>query len=210
MDAQSPVRIGLITVILILTTVLAILLFNLVPLVAGVEPAQPRMRIVRSSVTSAVSLQDAGGRAEKRALAWAPDAFLVRVEGSWHVTPGWEQFNVPPIAWGFYYYSPSERSLVAVFINDEVLLWVPPLAVPTVPRSLPGYRPAYGAEGAWLTFRAAGGDLYLRQHPEAQINFRLHTGTDLVPVWTVSAFDEGEYIRILIDPDSGLVLSPED
>lgn len=209
MDTHSPVRAGLIAVILIMAAALAVLLFNLVPLFAGVEPVQPPLRKVRSSVTSAVSLEDAGGRATGRALAWAPDVIPVRVEGAWYLTSGWEKVNAPPVAWSFYFYSRAENSLACVVIDDDALLWVPPFEIPTEPRELTGYPPAYGADSAWLTFRAAGGDLFLRQHPDAQINFRLQTGAE-VPVWTVSAFDEGEYIRVSIDAQTGMVLPSQE
>jgi hypothetical protein len=209
MDAHAPLRTALIAFILLMAIALAVLVLNMVPLLASVEPAQPALRRVRSSVTSSVSLEDAGTRAATRARTWATDAALVRVEGAWYVTPGWERVMVPPVAWSFYFYSPAERSMVAVVIDDDVLLWVPPFELQVEPRSLTGYPPSYGAYNAWLTFRAAGADLFLRQHPEAQVHFRLQDGPG-GPAWSVSAFDEGEYIRVTIDPHSGLVLPQED
>jgi hypothetical protein len=209
MDAHPRARMALIAFIVIMAAVLTFLLLNLAPLVAGGEPAQPQLRRVRSSVTSSVSLEDAGKRAATRVRSWAPDAVLVRVEGAWYVTPGWEQVTVPPVAWSFYYYSPAERSLAAAVIDDDLLLWVPPFVIPSAPRPLTGYPPAYGAEGAWLTFRAAGADLFLRQHPEAQVHFRLQGGPEAA-AWSVSAFDTGEYFRVVIDSGSGQVLTPEE
>lgn len=209
METPSPARTGLIVVILIMAAVLAVLLFNLLPLLAGAEPAQPAVRKVRSSVTSAVSLQDAGDRAAARVQEWTPDAQLVRVEGTWYITRGWEQFNVPPVAWGFYYYARSQNSLVSVFIDDDEVLWVPPFEIPTTPRSLTDYPPAYGADSAWLTFRAAGGDLFLRQHPQAQVTLRLQAG-DEGPAWTISAFDEGEFTRVVIDAQTGLIIQSQE
>jgi hypothetical protein len=209
MDAQSRVRTVLIAFILIMTATFAYLLLNLVPLFAGAEPVEPQLRKVRSFVTSAIPLEDAGTRAASRVKTWAPDAVLVRVEGAWYITPGWEQMRVPPVAWSFYYYSPAEKSLAAVVIDDEQLLWVPPFAIPVEPRPLSAYPPSYGAGEAWLTFRAAGADLFLRQHPEAQVHFRLQAGPEAA-AWTVAAFDTGEYIRVTIDPDTGQVLPTEE
>lgn len=206
MDAHAPLRTALIAFILLMAAALAVLVFNMVPLFASVEPAQPPMRRVRASVTSSVSLEDAAVRAATRAHTWAADAALVRVEGAWYVTPGWERVMVPPVAWSFYFYSRAERSMVAVVIDDDVLLWVPPFELQVEPRTLTGYPPGYGAGDAWLTFRAAGADLFLRQYPEAQVHFRLQDGPE-GPAWSISAFDTGEYFRVAIDPHSGMVLS---
>ena len=210
MNNNSPARTVLIIFILLMAAILAVLLLNLAPLFAGVEPAQPQPRRVRSAVTSSVSLEVAGQRAAVRAAEWAPDAVLVRVEGAWYVRPGWEQVTVPPVAWSFYFFSPAAKSLAAVVIDDETLLWVPPFEILIQPRPLAGYPPAYGADGAWLTFRAAGGDLFLRQHPEAQVHFRLQAAPPSDATWTVSAFDMGEYLRVIIDPQSGRVLPQDD
>ncbi len=209
MNNNSPARTVLIIFILLMAAILAVLLLNLAPLFAGVEPAQPQPRRVRSAVTSAVPLEEAGQRAAARAATWAPDAVLVRVEGAWQVNPGWEQISVPPVAWSFYFFSAAERSLAAAVIHDDTLLWVPPFEILVQPRTLTGYPPAYGADGAWLSFRAAGGDLFLRQHPEAQVHFRLQAGPQGA-TWTVAAFDMGEYLRVLVDPQSGRLLLQED
>jgi hypothetical protein len=208
MDARAPMRMGLLAFILVMMAVLAILLLNMVPLLADVEPVAPQRRVVRSIVTSVVPLEDAGRRAATRAQAWSPDATLVRVEGTWDLVPGWEQVKVPPIAWSFYYYSGANRELAAVVVDDDELLWVPPFPIPITPRALTTYPPPYGVEETWLTFLAAGGNLFLRQHDDAQVHFRLHSGTRSV-IWTVSAFDTGDYVRILIDPRTGEVLAEE-
>jgi len=108
-DTVFGMRKGLIALIVLLIAVLVVLVIGLVPLVVDVSRI-PEANIVRQEATASVSLGDAGVRARERAEAWAADAVLVRVESSWYAGPGWEKLAVPPLAWGFLFYSPTIRN----------------------------------------------------------------------------------------------------
>lgn len=208
MRGQAHIRAGLVATIALLAVTLVVLLVNLAPMMANARPHRQPAAEVRRGVTSAVSLLDATERAEKRIAAWAQDAVLVRAEASWYLSGGWERIDRPPVAWAFYYYSASESCLASVVIDDDVLLWVPPLEIPIVPRSLTIYPPDYGIDVTWQTFRAAGAEAFLKAHPEAQVSFRLQQVGER-PAWLVSAFDAGEFFRVTIDAQSGIVIPEE-
>jgi hypothetical protein len=112
--------------------------------------------------------------------------------------------ETPPVTWSFYYYSPTTHELAGVVVGHEQLFWVPPLEISYTPKSIPAL-PPYSVEVAWLSFRAAGGDEFLRMHPEAMVDFRLRPHESGV-VWSVAAFDGKDYLEVLIDANSGAVL----
>ncbi len=91
-----------------------------------------------------------------------------------------------------------------MIVDDDTLLWVPPFEIPVTPTPLGESLPAQGVEAAWLSFRAADGDLFLDSHPESQVTFRLQKAAGH-PVWTVSAYDGGDFIGITMDAQSGVV-----
>ena len=204
-DARQPTRIALMITIMALAALLVILLAKLVPLaLTGGISAGTSQRVVRASVVSNVSLRDASARAQARASEWSLDAAPVRVEAAWVLEGEWAAVRTPPVAWSFIFYSPSAQSVVVVVIDDELTLWVPPAEIPAAPTLLRELPPVHGVESAWLSFRAAGGDAFLASHPQSQITFRLQQRADNL-LWTVSAFDEGEYIDTKIDAQSGVV-----
>ena len=194
---------GLIALIVLLIAVLVVLAIGLVPLVADFTVV-PEMDAVRQEVTSAVSLEDAGARARERAEVWAADAVLVRVESSWYAVPGWQDMTVPPLAWGFLFYSPADGTLATIVVDDTELLWVPPAAIPVVPAAIETFPPAYAPDLAWVTFLAAGGEAFILDHPQAQVTFRLGPGNGGL-MWTVSAFHDGARVEVTLDADSGIV-----
>ena len=209
-EARPPIRIALIAVILILAAILAILLINVVPMaLTDSAIAKGQRRVTRSSVTSSVPLAEAAARAQARALEWTRDAVSVRAEAAWAVEGGWTGVQTPPLAWSFTFYSPSAESVAVVVIDDETTLWVPPFEIPVVPTPLGEGLPAHGIETAWLSFRAAGGDAFLEAHPQSQVTFRLQQRAGR-PVWTVSAFDEGDFTDVRIDAQSGVVSTTTD
>ncbi len=206
MESRSAARPALVLVILALTGVLALLLWNLAPLVDAHNRMGARPRVIRRGVTSVVGLAEAHVRAQERAAGWANDAYLVRVEAAWYLTPGQAATSNPPVAWAFTYFSPAGSSLAGVVIDDDSTLWVPPFEIPMVPTPLGGELPPHGVETAWLSFRAAGGDDFVQQHPEAQVTFRLqqHEGQ---PTWAVSAYAEDRFVDVKVDAISGAVLA---
>ncbi|MCU0520058.1 MAG: PepSY domain-containing protein [Anaerolineae bacterium] len=207
MESRSAARPVLIVVILLLVVTLLLLLWNLAPLVGADSRTGAQPRVTLRGVTSNVSLADAHARAGDRAAAWAADAYLVRAEAAWYLTPGQAGMAVPPVAWAFTYFSKATASLAGVVIDDDTTLWVPPFEIPMVPTPLGSGVPAYGVDTAWLSFRAAGGDAFVREHPEAQVSFRLQQSEGR-PVWTVSAYADGEFTEVRLDAVSGSVLTP--
>jgi hypothetical protein len=205
MALHANVRTGLVILIVLLGTVLVILVVNLLPLLAVAEtPAHPR-RILRQEVTSAVSMASAADRAAERAKEWTETAELVRVEAAWYVTPGWERYSAPPVAWAFLYYSPETGELASVIIDDSDVLWSPPIEIPVRPRPLGEFPPAWGAEVAWLAFLASEGQTFLQEHPTSQVTFRLQMREGTL-TWTVSAQDGHHYLSAKIDAGSGTVI----
>jgi hypothetical protein len=207
MQEKSPLRTGLIILILLLTGVLAFLLFNMMPLLADSSSTARAMPRVRSSITSQVSLPEASDRASERAQRWTQDAKLVKAQGVWYMMGGWDAFETPPVAWTFYYYSPSTKKLATVTIDDENLLWVQPFEIPRGPHALSAFPPNFGSDVAWLSFRAAGGEEFLQTHSRAQVSFHLQEQDSLV--WIVTAFDESDYMKVTIDAQTGIVLGQE-
>ncbi len=206
MESRPATRPALVLVILALTGVLALLLWNLAPLVDAHNRMGARPRVIRRGVTSVVGLAEAHVRAQERAAGWANDAYLVRVEAAWYLTPGQAAASNPPVAWAFTYFSPVESSLVGVVIDDETTLWVPPLEIPMVPTPLGDELPPHGVETAWLSFRAADGQDFVEQHPEAQVTFRLQQ-SDGRPTWTVSAYADDGFVDVRLDAVTGAVLT---
>ncbi len=205
---NTLVRTGLILLILSLTVVIAVLVFNLAPLLgqrnhAVATPPPPRQGLV----TSRTTLADAALLAEERARDWAEDATLVRAEGNWIASPGWQRVDVPPIVWAFSYYSPSRGELAAVTIRDGEILWVPPRAIPIIPQPLVDFPPASGADAVWLSFRAANGEAFLRDHPNTQVRFVLQS-REGAPTWTVSARQDSGQVQVNMDARSGVVSVP--
>ncbi|MGC9469169.1 MAG: hypothetical protein ACP5HS_11300 [Anaerolineae bacterium] len=208
MESKSSVRVGLILFILVLAVILVVLLVNLMPLMANADVGRQSAPTARTGVTSQVALTDAEARARVRALEWTEDVKLVRAEAAWYPQQNWREVETPPVAWAFYYYSPGARAVSSIVIDDDDLLWTTPFEIPTPPRAIDGFPPQYDIDVAWISFRAAGGDEFLRGHPSAQVSFRLQP-KDGRPLWTVSAFSEGDYFAIQVDAESGAVVLNE-
>lgn len=208
MNPRAPARAGLIIAIVLLAAVLVILLTNLIPLVADAGTVPSRSGSVNRGVTSMAPFPDAATRAGERARAWAGDAQLIRVEASWYISSDWQTMATPPVAWAFNYYSPATRSLAAAVIDDDTLLWVPAMEIPVVPAPLTTFPPSQDVEVAWLSFRAAGGESFLQAHPDAQVNFRLQQKPEGAR-WTVVAYGGEEFLKVMVDATTGVVLPPE-
>lgn len=202
---EQLTRIGLGVLILALLVTLAFILLNLLNVIGTPTTAAPtgRTQIWRAA-DSGLTLEASAQQAEARVRTWAADAVLVRAEAAWRPGAEGRQLDVPPVTWSFYYYSPALRTLATVVVAREQLFWVPPLEISYAPQTIPAL-PHYGIEVAWLSFRAAGGDDFLNRHPDAMVDFRLRPHTSSV-VWSVAAFEGQDYLEVLIDAESGVVL----
>ncbi len=202
---QQFTRIGLGVLILVLLVTLAFILLSLLNVVGAPTTAAPtgKTQIWRAA-DSGLTLEASAQQAKARAQTWAADAVLIRAEAAWRPGAQGRQLDVPPVTWSFYYYSPALRTLASVVVGRDQLFWVPPLEISYAPKIIPAL-PQHGIEVAWLSFRAAGGEDFLRQHPEAMVDFRLRPHTDGV-VWSVAAFEGQDYLEVLIDAESGVVL----
>lgn len=203
---RSATRTALVVLIAALSVVLVVLAVNLLPQLVDLAAGRPGATagVVRQEATADVPLVEAHGRAESRAVDWSEDAVLVRVEANWYVTADWRATTLPPLAWGFLFFSPSEGTLATVVVDDTELLWVPPAAIPVVPAAIETFPPAYAPDLAWVTFLAAGGETFIQDHPQAQVTFRLWPG-DAGLMWTVSAFQEEAHVEATLDAHSGIV-----
>ncbi len=207
MSKPQLVRIGLGVLILVLLVTLAFLLLSLLNITSEPTTAAPRgkTRLWRAE-DAQLTLEEAYQRANERARSWAADVALIRAEAAWRPGAVWQEIEMPPVTWSFYYYSPTMRQLVSVVVGREQLFWVPPLEISYVPKAISAL-PQYGLEVAWLSFRAAGGEDFMRAHPEAMIDFRLRPYKNQV-VWSVSAFEGQDYLEVLIDAATGIVMLP--
>ena len=78
-----------------------------------------------------------------------------------------------------------------------------------VPVAIETFPPAYAPDLVWVTFLAGGGERFVRDHPQAQVTFRLQPG-DAGLMWTVSAFQDGAGVEVSLDADSGIVIAAEE
>jgi hypothetical protein len=149
-----------------------------------------------------VTLASAEIRARDVANAWANDATLSRVEATWRPASDWTHTESPPVAWSFYYYSPAQSAVMAVAIQEDEVLPTPATTVPNTPASLEGFPPAQNESVAWLTFRAAGGERFLKEHPGAAVQLRLQM-VEGRPTWIVLAFAPQAYLQVHINAETG-------
>jgi hypothetical protein len=178
------------------------------PLLANGNGVPRNARVIRNMVTSEVSLAEAADRATERAQTWSSEARMVKAEAAWVLPSRWKEYETPPVAWSFYYYEPTTKNLAAVVIDDEATLWVPPFEISMAPTPFSTFPPTFDVDLAWLSFRASGGEEFLEEHPQAQVNFHLKQRQDAL-IWNVSAFDETDYMKVVIDAQSGVVLGRE-
>ena len=156
--------------------------------------------------TSNLSLADAVARAEPEARERAPDAALFRAEGAWRPGEQWQEVEIPPLAWTLYYYSASEKSLYSVTVSDAQNFWAPPTDLPLAPNLITSFPPPYGIDVAWISFRAADGDDFLRTHTDPLVAVQLQPAGSALH-WTVSAIAGGDQLRVVINAKTGAMLS---
>ena len=182
-----------------------VLLWNFSP---QLLPKPVRPTIKWSGMAPPISLADAGARAGARAREWADDIVLIKLKASWRPSPDWLQTDYPPVAWSFYYYSPGAHAVASVAVHGETLFWVPPFEMESKSAALSPFPPPHGVDVAWLSFRAAGGEDLLRQNPDTLVQFQLRQQEGR-PIWTIVAYGTDIAYTVVVDGQSGRVLSAE-
>lgn len=192
--------------LLVVLLVLVLLVVGMVALGGKVFSPPSSPPVVRwKGVAAPAPLEVATQKAGERAIAWQPDAVLVRVEASFRPGTRWLETRLLPVNWLFTYYSPSAGALATVAVNAEKTLWIPPMEVSEPPQPLPAFPPPYGVDQMWLTFRGAGGEEFLSQHPGAMVHIALQM-EEGAAVWQVSAVEKDAYFAVRIDAETGTVL----
>lgn len=154
-----------------------------------------------------IDLAVAEQQARAAALAWAADAALMRVEATWRPVGEWVQTESPPVSWAYYYYAPSQGAVLPLSVRGEQLFTTPAVAVPGEPRTLAVFPPPTTVEMAWLSFRAAGGEEFLKAHEGAAVHMQLQATTE-GDQWRITAFTPEANIKVTIDAATGLVINP--
>ncbi|OQA22315.1 MAG: hypothetical protein BWY63_00887 [Chloroflexi bacterium ADurb.Bin360] len=145
--------------------------------------------------------------AHVKAQAWAADATLIRAEATWRPTGEWITTESPPVSWTYIYYAASESAVKSVSMRGEQLFDTPATEVPNAPRGLNEFPPATPVESAWLTFRAAGGEEFLKTNENAAVQLQLQA-TPEGDRWVISAFNPTAKHQVTIDATTGLLLNP--
>lgn len=182
-----------------------LLMMGIMGLLSGSPVSAPAATARWTGVTAPLPPEQAAQKGQERASAWRPDAVLVRVEASWRPDERWLEVRTLPVTWLFTYYSPSEKAIVTVAVSAEKVYWVPPMEVARPPRALPAFPPPYGVDRMWLTFLGAGGEEFVRQHPDALIHILLQM-EEMGPLWRISAMGEEGAIKVHINAETGAVI----
>lgn len=206
MEKNRLTRVGLGVLIMGLLLALAFFVLNILYTVNAPTSAAPRGKTqLWRGKDSGMTLEESMRQAEARARAWAGDVVLIRAEAPWRPGIAGREVEMPPVTWTFFYYSKATSELVGVVVGREQLYWIPPLEISYTPKSIPAL-PPYGVDVAWLSFRAAGGDAFLKAHPDTMVSLRLRPYERGGIIWSVAAFDGLDYLEVVIDADSGAVL----
>lgn len=153
-----------------------------------------------------VDYAEAEVRARSRAQSWSADAQLIMVEGYWRPPAEWLQTEYLPIAWSYTYYSAAQQAIASVGVSGEQLAWIPPMPVNQARPPLDPFPVPQGPNVAWLVFRAAGGEDFLRSHADATVKLILRQ-VDGFPRWEVTAISEaGERLQVNVDAQSGALI----
>lgn len=154
-----------------------------------------------------IALTDAEMRARPIVHVWSNDATLTRVEATWRPVSEWTHVELPPTGWSFYYYSPAQSAVMAVAVQEDKVLSTPATEVTNKPATLAEFPPTQDASVAWLTFHAAGGEHFLKEHPGATVQLRLQMA-DGRPTWFALAFTPEARLQVRIDAETGLLQQP--
>ncbi len=195
------------TLLILIAMLITLFLGNVLTLSTPATPARTTDEGTWAGKGEGLALDVAASQAAARAHLWAQDAFLVRAEATWRPGSARKVEHLPPLVWSFYYYSPSESSLASVAVTNTRSFWVPPMEIPTPPPRLTTFPPPTSADIAWLSFRAAGGDTFLRDHPDALVYLRLRQWEGRT-TWEIAAVHHGQRHAALVDAQSGRVIEP--
>lgn len=182
-----------------------LLILGLVGLLSGGSSPAPDRAMRWTGLTAPLPPEQAVQKARERALAWQPDALLVRVEASWRPDERWLEVRTLPVTWLFTYYSPAQSSLASVSVNADNVQWIPPMEIIRPPRPLPAFPPPYGVDQMWLTFLGAGGKEFIQQYPDSLIQILLQM-EDKEPVWRVSAVGKEGVLKVQISAETGALI----
>lgn len=186
--------------------VVAMLIAAGMVILSGAFSSASRPTAVRwTGIAAPVPLETGAQKAGERAAAWQPDAVLVRVEASFRPGTQYQDVLQLPVTWSYTFYSPSADALATVAVNAEKMLWIPPTEVPQPLRPLAPFPPSYGVGRMWMTFRGAGGEEFLRQHPGAVVSICLRMG-ERESIWEVNAVDGEASLAVRISAETGIVL----
>ncbi|HPD42020.1 MAG TPA: hypothetical protein PLD43_10725 [Anaerolineae bacterium] len=178
------------------------------PQIAGSgAPEADTQPVLWTGLAPPIDMAAAEEAARLKVQTWAADAVLVRAEASWRPTGEWITTESPPVSWTYYYYAPSQQAVKTVSVRGEQFFDIPATDVPAPPRSLAAFPPTATVESAWLTFRAAGGEDFLKTHENAMVQLQLRPTAE-VDRWVVSAFDPTATLQVTIDAVTGLMLNP--
>ncbi|MBC7226284.1 MAG: hypothetical protein H5T61_03530 [Thermoflexales bacterium] len=158
-----------------------------------------------TGLASPLPPEQAFQKAWERAREWQPDAVLVRVEASWRPGERWLEVRTLPVTWLFTFYSSAARALATVSVNAEKTYWIPPVEVAYAPRPLPAFPPPYGVDRMWMTFRAAGGEEFVRQYPDALIHIVLQVGEEGT-VWQMDAVGVERSLKVRMSAETGVLI----
>ena len=158
-----------------------------------------------SGASSGVTLAEAEQQARPQALSWASDARLIKVTASWRPKVDDLQLETPPITWALIYYSPSKEAMATAHVDADSFAWGKSRPLGVDAEALTPFPPAQKIRVAWLSFRAAGGEAFLAEHPGATVQFSLRNVDGLV--WTVLAFTRTAKFEVDVDADTGTVVS---
>ncbi len=184
---------------------MGLLMLGIVGFLSGSPSSAPDTTARWTGITAPLPLEQAAQKGQERASAWQPDAVLVRVEASWRPSERWLEIRTLPVMWVFTYYSPSGKAIATVSVGAEKMHWVPPMEVVRPPRALSAFPPPYGVDQMWLTFLGAGGEEFVRQHPDALVHILLQM-EETGPIWQVSAVGEEGSIKVRINAETGVVI----
>lgn len=184
------------------------LLWGVLSQQASRAPTPPQQQgVLWTGLAPPIDLAAAEQQARAAALTWAADAILMRVEATWRPTGEWIQTESPPVSWAYYYYAASQGAILSLSVRGEELFTTPATTIPNPPRTLAAFPPATTVEMAWLTFRAAGGEEFLKTNTGAAVQLQLRATAE-GDRWVITAFSPEANMQMSIDADTGLLLNP--
>jgi hypothetical protein len=193
---------------LILLSIGAALIWNVMTTLNAYESApKPAQYTAWTGKAPMITLEEAEQQATRRALEWAADARLIKAAASWQPMPEDIKLEMPPVAWALTYYSPSKAAVTTAHVHAESFSWGKSRQMGVDAAALAPFPPSQGLRVAWLSFRAAGGEDFLSNHPGAAVQFSLRNREALV--WTVLAFTKDAKFKVNVDAQTGRVLSQE-